>query len=107
MRRNGRLNSALAVFACRFLRFGEGLLRSFVRLVRILHGLPRMFMPGQVILPSVMGSRRAVRMRRHLVEFRCSGVISIWHGALLLRNYEIRIPRKFAGGTRALLLQVR
>src|SRR3984957_17645905 len=78
------------MFARSFLGFGEGLLRSFVRLFRVLHSLPRMFVAGHMIFLSVMGSRRAMGMCRHLVKFRRPSVISIWHGALLLQNYRIR-----------------
>jgi hypothetical protein len=72
------------MFARGFLRFGEGLLRSLVRFVRVFHGLPRMFVAGHMIFLSVMGSRGAMGMCRHLVKFRGPSVISIWHGALLL-----------------------
>src|ERR1700678_84518 len=76
-------NSTLAVFVCGFLRFGEGLLRGFVSLVRVLHGLPRMFVAAHMVFLVVMGCCSAMRMGCHFVKFGCATVVSVGHDSLL------------------------
>ncbi|HTB63045.1 MAG TPA: hypothetical protein VK737_05605 [Opitutales bacterium] len=70
---------AFAVLARRLLRFRKSLLRRFMRLVSMLHRLPREFVSGQMIFLSVMRRGRAVRMRRHLMEFRSACVVTVRH----------------------------
>jgi hypothetical protein len=85
-----RRRLTLAVFRGGLLRFGKGLLRGFMSLIGVLHGLARMFVAAHVIFFVMGGGCGAMRVRGHFVKLRCACVVSVWHNDLLrFETYEL------------------